>query len=81
MSVARTETIEAPAWSARWLAGRLSGLALHVALIGLTIAWIVPTLGLFVSSFRHLTDISNTGWWTALLGRDYAVWVQQNYQR
>ena len=66
MSVARTETIEAPAWSARWLAGRLSGLALHVALIGLTIAWIVPTLGLFVSSFRHLTDISNTGWWTAL---------------
>ncbi|GAC1303434.1 MAG: dTDP-glucose 4,6-dehydratase [Steroidobacteraceae bacterium] len=25
--------------------------------------------------------LNNTGWWTALLGRDYAVWVQQNYQR
>ncbi|HEY8812821.1 MAG TPA: carbohydrate ABC transporter permease [Candidatus Dormibacteraeota bacterium] len=60
------ERIEAPAWSARWLADRLGGVALHVAVIGLTIAWMVPTLGLFVSSFRHLTDISNTGWWTAL---------------
>jgi alpha-glucoside transport system permease protein len=66
MSVAAQERIEAPTWSARWISDRLSGLALHVGLIGLTIAWIVPTLGLFVSSFRHLSDISNTGWWTAL---------------
>jgi alpha-glucoside transport system permease protein len=66
MSVMAQERIEAPAWSARWLADRLGGVALHVAVIGLTIAWMVPTLGLFVSSFRHLTDISNTGWWTAL---------------
>ena len=66
MSVAAQERIEAPTWSVRWIGDRLSGLALHVGLIGLTIAWIVPTLGLFVSSFRHLSDISNTGWWTAL---------------
>ena len=66
MSVAAQERIEAPSWSARWLADRLSGVALHVAIIGLTIAWCIPTLGLFVSSFRHLTDISTTGWWTAL---------------
>jgi alpha-glucoside transport system permease protein len=65
MSVAAQERIEAPSWSARWLADRVSGVALHVAVIGLTIAWMVPTLGLFVSSFRHLTDITNTGWWTA----------------
>ena len=66
MSVAAQERIEAPSWSVRWITDRLSGVALHVAIIGLTIAWVVPTLGLFVSSFRHLTDISNTGWWTAL---------------
>lgn len=66
MSAAGMETIEAPRWSPRWIAGRLSGVALHVAVIGITIAWTVPTLGLFVSSFRHLTDISNSGWWTAL---------------
>jgi dTDP-glucose 4,6-dehydratase len=25
--------------------------------------------------------LTNTGWWEALLGRDYAVWVEQNYKR
>ena len=47
-------------------AGRLSNLALHLVIILVTIAWLVPTVGLFVSSFRHVADINNTGWWTAL---------------
>jgi dTDP-glucose 4,6-dehydratase len=25
--------------------------------------------------------LTNTDWWQALLGRDYAVWVEQNYKR
>jgi dTDP-glucose 4,6-dehydratase len=25
--------------------------------------------------------LSNTGWWQALLGRDYAAWVEKNYRR
>ena len=66
MSRAGAPGVEAAPWSARWLAERLSGVALHVAVIGITIAWIVPTLGLFVSSFRSLSAISTTGWWTAL---------------
>lgn len=45
---------------------RLGSIPLHVAIIGLTIAWIVPTLGLLVSSFRPLSAFSTSGWWTAL---------------
>jgi alpha-glucoside transport system permease protein len=40
---------------------------LHVVIIGLMLFWLVPTLGLFVSSFRGPADIASSGWWTALL--------------
>jgi len=38
---------------------------LHVALIAICLAWMVPTLGLLVSSFRPAAAIATTGWWTA----------------
>jgi dTDP-glucose 4,6-dehydratase len=25
--------------------------------------------------------LGNPGWWQALLGRDYSVWIEKNYQR
>ena len=56
----------APRFSVAWFGERLSGVALHVAVIGLTVAWIVPTAGLLVSSFRPFTEISASGWWMAL---------------
>jgi len=56
----------AVAWSPKWITDRLGGVVLHIVVIGLTIAWMVPTLGLLITSFRLPADISNTGWWTAL---------------
>jgi alpha-glucoside transport system permease protein len=45
---------------------RWASLPTNVAVILLTLIWIVPTLGLLVSSFRNFSDIATTGWWTAL---------------
>jgi alpha-glucoside transport system permease protein len=39
----------------------------HVALIVLMIVWLVPTLGLFINSFRPAQAVASTGWWTGLL--------------
>jgi alpha-glucoside transport system permease protein len=39
---------------------------LHLALIGIAVIWLIPTVGLLVTSFRPESDISATGWWHAL---------------
>jgi alpha-glucoside transport system permease protein len=38
---------------------------LHVILIAICLLWMVPTLGLFVSSLRPRSLILSTGWWNA----------------
>lgn len=43
----------------------LGSIPVNLALIILTIIWIVPTVGLLVSSFRPGFLLSRTGWWTA----------------
>src|SRR5947209_3346387 len=53
-------------FSPAWLAERLQGYVLHIAVIGLTVAWMVPAIGLLVSSFRPFSALNSTGWWTAL---------------
>jgi alpha-glucoside transport system permease protein len=68
MSVAAATRPESTAalLSPQWITERLSRVVLHVAVIGLTIAWVVPTVGLLLSSFRPFSAIATSGWWTAL---------------
>jgi alpha-glucoside transport system permease protein len=40
-------------------------LPLHLAVITMTLLWLIPTLGLFVTSFRTREAVRTTGWWTA----------------
>jgi alpha-glucoside transport system permease protein len=35
----------------------------HAALVGIGLVWLVPSLGLFITSFRPRPDIAATGWW------------------
>lgn len=49
------------------IAGRNSALswAINISVAFLVIAWLIPTVGLLVSSFRDRDQISQSGWWTS----------------
>jgi alpha-glucoside transport system permease protein len=44
----------------------LPRLPVHLTVFVIMAIWLIPTLGLFVNSFRNITDMGNAGWWTAL---------------
>ncbi len=41
-------------------------LPLHLVVWVLMAIWLVPTVGLFVNSFRSVPDMAQAGWWTTL---------------
>jgi alpha-glucoside transport system permease protein len=51
--------------------GFISRTPVHIALIGIAVLWLVPTIGLAVTSFRPRPDIASSGWWTALTNWDF----------
>jgi alpha-glucoside transport system permease protein len=48
----------------------LTRLPLHLIIIFLALIWLIPTVGLLVSSFRPAGEIATTGWWTAFANPD-----------
>ncbi len=41
------------------------------ALLLLVLLWTIPTLGIFISSFRNRFDIQTSGWWTVFPHREW----------
>jgi len=49
----------------------LGSLFVNGTLLLLVIIWTIPTLGIFVSSFRNRDDIARSGWWNVLPHREW----------
>jgi alpha-glucoside transport system permease protein len=70
MSTATTPAVATPAHAKRASGGRgdrgptRAGWFPKVTLTIVCFLWVVPTVGLLLTSFRPLDDANNTGWWT-----------------
>jgi len=60
----------------------LSSAPLHISLIGITLLWTLPSVGLLISSFRPQNDVFATGWWTVFQHPfDFTQYQLDNYIR
>lgn len=60
------------------MAGQKSSLtwAVNIAAFLLVLLWTIPTLGLFVSSFRDRDQISTSGWWKSFSAQEQSGFVR-----
>jgi alpha-glucoside transport system permease protein len=70
---ARTEQVAAR------IGSRLRRGPLHLAVVLICLVWMVPSIGLLVSSFRPPNLVASTGWWTAFTPP--LNFTLENYQR
>ena len=67
---------------AAWVPWLMRSLPLRIGVVLICLLWSLPTLGLFVSSFRPAQKITQTGWWEALINPfQTGQWTLQNYQQ
>ena len=59
------------------IAGQKSSLSIvtNITVVALVVIWLIPTVGLLVSSFRDREQISETGWWSSLFPVEQAFRV------
>jgi len=79
MTALQDTTVQAPP---RTLAGRLARVAgrgpTHVILGLIALVWLLPSIGLLITSFRPSADMRATGWWTVLFEPRFTL---DNYER
>ncbi|RME70519.1 MAG: carbohydrate ABC transporter permease [Chloroflexi bacterium] len=60
----------------------LSKTTLRTAVLIICFVWTLPSLGLFISSFRPENDIRASGWWTVLeTPFEFTQWTLANYEK
>jgi len=63
MSILAGSVVQGRMTPAGRVVAALNRTVIHVALALIGLIWLVPTLGLLVTSFRPRSDIQSTGWW------------------
>ncbi len=66
MSTAVTPPVVAPIAGRRRFRRPKGRWFTHVVIIGLMLLWLLPTVGLFINSFRTRAATNERGWWTAI---------------
>ncbi len=56
----------------------IQGSPIHIVLGLIGLIWLIPSLGLLITSFRPSSDMRATGWWTVLTDPSFTL---ANYQR
>lgn len=74
---AAAEAGRSPATVSGRLIRFISRAPVHLALLAIAVIWLVPTVGLAITSFRPGDDVQSSGWWTAF--NDFAFTLH-NYE-
>jgi alpha-glucoside transport system permease protein len=60
---------------------RKGGWAVRSTITAIAVLWLIPTIGVLVTSFRPESLVSTSGWWTALAHPFRAAeWTMENYR-
>ncbi len=51
----------------------VSRIIVNLVLLFLVVVWTIPTLGLFISSFRPRDDVNTSGWWTVAQNPEFTL--------
>ena len=67
-----------PATTSGRLVEFLTRTPVHIALVIIAIIWLVPSVGLLITSFRPRPDIAATGWWETIKDPRFTI---ENYEQ
>ena len=72
---------DAPVATDAGVGGRRGGWFVRITILVVVLLWLIPTLGVLVTSFRNQDLANTTGWWT-VLGHPWRAseWTLQNYR-
>jgi len=59
----------------------ISGIPLHLVIITIALIWMLPSVGLLITSFRPSADVAASGWWTVFQHPfNFTCYTLENYR-